>query len=117
LFYCWRGSAEEALANWQKETDDATREAGLAMAYHALHRVKESDATLARLTRQHQDSALLVAEVYAYLGQNDHAFKWLETAFAAKDHDRCYIKSDTPLKGLERDPRYKIFLRRMNFSD
>jgi TolB-like protein/Tfp pilus assembly protein PilF len=111
------GKPEEALADWQKETDDATREAGLAMAYHALHRVKESDATLAQLTRQHQDSALLIAEVYAYLGQNDHAFKWLETAFAARDHDLCYMRSDTLLKSLDNDPRFKIFLHRMNISD
>jgi Tfp pilus assembly protein PilF len=104
-------------AEWQKETDDATREAGLAMAYHALHRAKESDATLARLTRQHQDSTLLIAEVYAYLGQNDHAFKWLEAAFAARDHDLCYIRSDIPLKRLDNDPRFKIFLHRMNISD
>jgi len=111
------GKPEEALVEWQKDTDDATREGGLAMAYHALHRNTESDAALARLTRQHQDSPLLIAEVYANLGQNDHAFKWLDIAFAAKDHDLCYIRSDTPLRRLDRDPRYKIFLRRMNISD
>jgi len=87
------------------------------MAFHELHRDKESNAALARLTREHQGSALLIAEVYAYLGQNDHAFKWLETAFAAKDHDLSYIRSDTLLKRLDRDPRYKIFLQRMSIFD
>jgi tetratricopeptide (TPR) repeat protein len=111
------GNAEEALAEWQKDTDDVTREAGLAMAYHAIHRDKDSDAALVRLTHQHQGSALLIAEVYAYLGQNDHAFKWLENAFAAKDHDLSYIRSDMPLNRLANDPRYKIFLHRMNISD
>ncbi len=111
------GKPQEALAEWQKDTDDVTRQAGLVMAFHELHRDKESNAALARLTREHQGSALLIAEVYAYLGQNDHAFKWLETAFAAKDHDLSYIRSDTLLKRLDRDPRYKIFLHRMSIFD
>jgi len=58
-----------------------------------------------------------VAKVYERLGNNDKAFRWLDTAF--KDHVP-YLIWDVPanpdLDGLRSDPRYTDLVRRLGPS-
>jgi len=76
-----------------------------ALAYHSLGRKKESDANLAELIGKYQPAApFQIAEVYAFCGETDRAFQWLE---------RAYTTLDPLLKGLARDPRYAALLRKM----
>lgn len=56
-------------------------------------------------------------EAYAFRGDVDEAFHWLELAYAQKDADVIYIKGDPPLKNLEGGPRYKAFLKKMNLPE
>ena len=58
-----------------------------------------------------------IAEAYALRGNADKAFEWLDRAYAKKDSDLYYVKGDPLLKNLERDPRYKAFLRKMNLPE
>jgi serine/threonine-protein kinase len=58
-----------------------------------------------------------VAEAYAFRGDRDKAFKWLDAAYAKRDSDLYYIKGDALLKHLEGDPRYSAFLRKMNLLE
>ena len=53
-----------------------------------------------------------MAEVYAFRGQLDEAMRWLERAYSQRDPYLYLIKSNTMLKPLEGDPRYKAFSRR-----
>ena len=50
-------------------------------------------------------------------GEVDQAFEWLDRAFLQKDIVVAYIKGEPLLKSLERDPRYKTFLRKMNLPE
>jgi len=59
----------------------------------------------------------LLAEVHAFRGEINEAFNWLGRAYAQKDLELFQIKGDPLLKGLESDPRYKKFLRKMNLPD
>jgi serine/threonine-protein kinase len=113
------GRASEALAEMQQETAPGAQAAGLALAYHALHRDQESDAALARLKAENEsDSAMLIAEAPAVRGQKDQAFEWLDRAYVQKDDSLSYFKGDPLLKkNLESDPRYKAFLRKMNLPE
>src|SRR5262249_44360303 len=109
---------DAALAEMQKETPAGKQTAGLALIYYALHRTKDADAALARLEAGNAaDMAFAIAEVYAFRGQRDQAFKWLDRAYAQKDSSLWLIKGDPLLKSLEGDPRYKTFLRKMNLPD
>jgi TolB-like protein len=113
-----QGRPREALAEMQQEHGPGARELGLAVAYHALHRDPDADAALARLKAENgSDSAFFVAEVYAFRGQKDPAFEWLERAFVQRDNDLYDIKGAWLLKNLEGDPRYKAFLRKMNLPE
>jgi TolB-like protein/Tfp pilus assembly protein PilF len=113
-----RGDRDAALLEMQQETDDAAKQQGLAIAYYALGRKMESDAALALMLKdQAEGNAVGIADVYAFRGQSDNAMHWLERAYAQKDPELYFIKSETELEGLKVDPRYKAFLRKMNLPE
>ena len=58
-----------------------------------------------------------LAMVYAALGNNDAAFKRLDTAFEAHDMWINFIKVDPKMDSLRRDPRYLELLRRIALPD
>ena len=112
--YLAQAHPQEALAEMERETEPIFRLQGLALAYHALGRKKESDAALAELiAKYHADAAYQIAEVYAFRGEADRAFEWLERAYAQRDGGLAGMKGDPLLKSLERDPRYAAFLKKM----
>jgi TolB-like protein/predicted Zn-dependent protease len=112
--YLAQGHAQEALAEMQRETDPGWQLYGLATAYHVLGRKKEADSALAEYAAKYQaNNAFQIAELYAYRGETDRAFDWLERAFAQRDGGLSEIKGDPLLNSLERDPRYAAFLQKM----
>ncbi|MFI5089317.1 MAG: adenylate/guanylate cyclase domain-containing protein [Terriglobales bacterium] len=112
--YLAQAHPQEALAEMEREPEPAIRLQGQALAYHALGRKKESDVALAELVKKYQaDAAFQIAEVYAFRGEADRAFEWLERAYAQRDSGLAEMKGDPLLKSLERDPRYAAFLKKM----
>jgi len=112
--YLAQAHPQEALAEMERETEPDFRLYGQALAYHALGRKKESDAALAEYVVKYQaDSAFQIAELYAFRGEADRAFEWLERAYAQRDGGLVEMKGDPLLKSLERDPRYAAFLKKM----
>jgi adenylate cyclase len=112
-----QGRLEPALAEFQKATPDDGQAVGSAMAYFAAGRKAESDAQLAEAIRQnHSDWPEGIASVYAFRGEKDHAFEWLDRAYEARDH-LYIIKGDPLMKKLRGDPRFKAFLRKMNLPE
>jgi serine/threonine-protein kinase len=112
------GKAEAALTEMQEESLSGGQVAGLAVVYYALHRTRDADSALARLEAQNaDDQPLEIAEVYAFRGQKDRAFVWLDRAYTQKEVNLTMLMGDPLLKSLEPDPRYKAFLRKMNLPD
>jgi TolB-like protein len=110
------GRSQEALEIMERATDMRTE--GLLLVYHSLGRDKESDAELATLTRGHaNDRAFRIAEAHAYRAELEQAFLWLDRAYKQKDPGLYLFKGDLLLRNLEPDPRYKVFLRRMNLPE
>lgn len=113
-----RSQPEAALAEILKEKDEATRLGGSSMAFFALGRKTESDAALAQMVKSQADRhAFQIAQTYAYRGQSDEAFKWLDRAYVQKDPSLLILKSQAMFMKLEGDPRYKAFLKKMNLPD
>jgi TolB-like protein len=114
----FEGKLEEALGEMQQEAPDSGRDSGLASVYHAMGRKADSDAALARVTKERAgDVAYEIAQAHAYRGEADQAFAWLDRAYDQKDIELYWIKGDRLLKSLEQDPRYKAFLRKMNLPE
>ena len=57
-----------------------------------------------------------VAEVYAYLGDNDHVFEWLEKAYQDRTGILIYLNVHPVFDPLRDDPRFHDLLRRMNLE-
>jgi serine/threonine protein kinase/Tfp pilus assembly protein PilF len=113
--YLARSRPDAALQEIEQEQDPVWRRFGLALAYHALSRNKEADAALAELLEKNPlDGAYQIAVAYAFRGETDRAFEWLERAYARRDTGLTAVKVDPLLrKSLEHDPRYKAFLKKM----
>lgn len=113
-----RGDFQGALREFQLESVDDGKEQGLALAYHALGRKTDADAVLASLIeKQATRNALDIAQVYAFRGQADDAMHWLERAYTQKDPYLYQINGSFLMKNIAADPRYRAFLRKMNFPD
>jgi len=112
--YLLQGDPEMALAEMQQENMEVFRRFGLALAYHALGRKKEADEALTTYVTIYQnDWAYLIAEIYAFRGERDKAFEWLEKAYIRKDTWLVWLKGDPLLRNLESDPRHVAFLKKM----
>jgi hypothetical protein len=74
----------------------------------------DSDAALSRLIATHAgDSPYQIAEIYAYRGEADQAFAWLDRSYAQRDPGLNQLKLDPLLKKLRADLRYSDLLRKM----
>jgi TolB-like protein len=114
-----RGNTQGALREMLAETSSTTRDLGLVLAYHALGRKADSDAALARFLRAAANwTPMNVAVAYAYRGERDQAFTWLEKAIDERDILVGHKFWDEPkLEPLRSDPRYKALLRKLNRPD
>ena len=54
-----------------------------------------------------------VAEVYAWRGEADSAFAWLERAYLSRDAGLSELKGDPFMRKIESDPRYLPFMKKM----
>jgi TolB-like protein/Flp pilus assembly protein TadD len=112
------GKPADALASGQRETQVPLRLGASAMALHDLKRTAESDRQLAELVRGFAGGAAYqVAEVYAWRGEREPAFVWLERAYVQRDGGLTILKCDPMLERLHGDARYSALLQRMNLSE
>jgi hypothetical protein len=54
-----------------------------------------------------------IAEIYAFRGENDKAFEWLNRAYRQRDSGLVGLKVDPLLRSLHGDPRYRLLLEKM----
>ena len=109
-----KGDAQGALAEIEQETSDVWKMIGLPMAYHALGRKADSDAALAALIAKYEkDAAYNIAYVYAYRGEADQAFEWLDKAVEYGDPGLGEIVTENLFDKIHNDPRWLPFLRKL----
>jgi tetratricopeptide (TPR) repeat protein len=109
------GKPQQALAEIEKEPTDWERLTGKALAYHALGREQDSKAAVASLIAKYRaSSAYQIAQVYAYRGESDKSFTWLEQAYKQRDAGLTEIKIDPLFKNLRHDSRYAELLKEMH---
>ena len=118
MIHLLRGELEAARAEMEQESEGGFREECLALLYHALGQRAESDRALERATNARANTdPYSIAEIHAFRDEADLAFSWLERAYAQKAPNLDSIKSDPFLKSIERDPRFKALLKKMNLPE
>jgi TolB-like protein/Flp pilus assembly protein TadD len=109
-----KGDAAGALAEIEKETNEFYRMIGLPMAYHALGRKADSDAALFSLIAKYEkDASFNIAYVYAFRGEGDQAFAWLDKALEYHDPGLSQIVLENLFDKIHSDPRWLPFLRKI----
>jgi TolB-like protein/Tfp pilus assembly protein PilF len=109
-----QGNPKAALAEVEQETSPAWRLDGLAQVYHALGQHAQSDAALAELKEKFEkDSAWNIAYVYAFRGETDRAFEWLEKAVEYRDPGRDDTAVTWQFASIHQDPRWLPYLRKI----
>jgi serine/threonine-protein kinase len=112
------GQNENALAAVEKEHDEAFKSAALPIVYWGMGRRTDSDAALSKLTDTYSDEqTYAIAEAYAFRGEKDQAFNWLDRAYRVHDPSLTWLKTDPLVDDLRSDPRFKALLRTMNLPE
>jgi tetratricopeptide (TPR) repeat protein len=112
--YLAQGRLQEALQEMEKEPPGFLHDLGMTLAFHALGRHVESNAALAHLASLQGVSAYQIAQAYAYRGEADRAFEWLDRAHNQHDGGLVLLKTDQLLEGLRADARFTQLLERLN---
>ena len=102
-----------------KNQDGMWRMYILTMAYFSKGNVERSDQYLKKLIESSsQTAAYQIASVYAWRGEIDLAFKWIEIAYQQHDSGMSILKADNVLPTtFKNDPRYSVWLEKMGLSD
>ncbi len=90
---------------------------GVAMAYHALHRMEDSERALNDFLTRGENWAFQFACVYAHRGDGDKAFEWLEKGIAIRDTGIMQSKVSPWLRSLHADPRWPALLKEVGLAD
>jgi TolB-like protein len=106
-----RGDGEAALREAQLEPNEGYRRFELALADYTRGERRAADEALAELIAKDRDFlAYQVAQVYAWRGENDKAFEWLQVSLDTHDTGTVSLLIDPLLRGLQHDPRYNRLL-------
>jgi TolB-like protein/class 3 adenylate cyclase len=117
LTYLHQGRPVEAMEMFQREAHPTFRLLGLSNLHHACGRPAESEAALQELIEKDSaGGAYQIALGYAYRGEKELAFKWLERAYVQRDPGVGEMKLSPPFRFMYSDPRWQAFLEKMGLA-
>jgi adenylate cyclase len=116
--YLFKGNPERALLEMEKNPDNFYKAAGLATIYSTLGRESEAQAALNNQISQYgPGGAMMIAGIYAWRGEKDEAFDWLQKAYEERSSGFAYILGDNRLYPLLKDPRWAEFLKKVKLYE
>jgi len=109
-----RGDGEAALREAQLEPNEGYRRFELALAHYTRGDRPTADAALAELIAKNRNfMAYQIAEVYAWRGETNKAFEWLQVSLDNHDTGTPSIFINPFMRGLRHDARYKNLLAKI----
>jgi hypothetical protein len=111
------GNYPLALQLAEGDPDAEAKEMALAIAYSALGKQDKSKQALEAMLRIPTVSQYNVAAAYAYRGEKDLAFRFLEASYRQREPDLLFLKTDPLLTGLRSDQRYAALVRKMHLPE
>ena len=111
------GEPEKALGYFDAMGQPPGQNLGRLMALHDLGREAEFEQEFARFRETNTDHPEGIARAYAWTGQKDEAFEWLDRMVEQDGPEYAgLVKTDLYSK-LKDDPRWPAFLERNGQSD
>ena len=109
---------EAALATFRQKETEAMGVPGQARAEYSLGHAEASQRLLQEFIGEHRnDDPYAIAKVYAWRGETDKAFEWLERASVIRQTSLNWLKIDRSFRSMHNDARYKNLLRKMNLPE
>ena len=116
--YLFEGRPEEALAKLNGLPDGDIFRQIKAVALFDMGETQKAQMALDDfLESPRKDGPLFVAFLYAWRGENDEAFEWLEMALEQRIPGLSNILMNPVLARLKDDPRLPIFLEKMGLRE
>ena len=110
---------EPAIAALRKSVQLSERTviplASLGEAYAAAGHREEAENALQEVLNKPHVTAYFVARIYAALGENEEALRWLEAAYREHGEWLPLLKVDARFNDLRSDPRCQDLIRRMKY--
>ena len=108
------GNATEALTTFRHLHEEGY----VAMAEHTLGHAKESQQALDQvITECGRACPYALAEIYAWRGEKDKAFEWLDRTYQQRDSNLYDFRNDATLASLHGDARFAAMLRKMRLPE
>jgi TolB-like protein/Tfp pilus assembly protein PilF len=109
-----QGNMDEALIEFKKETHEFFSLYGMNFIRFALGGEKETDVIFKEfIDKFSQSDPANLADLYAFRGNYDASFKWLNRALEIKDPVLIEALSYPAFKPMYKDPRWKIFIDKL----
>jgi tetratricopeptide (TPR) repeat protein len=111
------GRHDEAFAEVAREPDDVVRLWALAIISLAVGRTEEFDRHLAELIATASvDGAYQIANLYAWRGDAEESFRWLQRAHEELDSGIMEARIAAVFEFLHDDPRWAELMRALHFE-
>jgi len=108
---------ERALATFRLSRAVDFSLIGQAKAEYSLGHSDASQRILERLIAKKPTPSFAIASAYAWRGEKDKAFEWVERAYRERDAGLTWLKIDFDFRSLRDDTRYKVLLKKMNLPE
>ena len=109
-----RGDGDAALREAELEPNERYRRFELSLAHYARGDRPAADTALADLIARDRDvMAYQITEVYAWRGETDKAFEWLQTSLDNHDTGLLSLLIDPLMHSLRQDSRYDTMLAKV----
>jgi Tfp pilus assembly protein PilF len=69
--------------------------------------------SILRLAQERYISPVRIARIYAALGEADHAFEWLQTAYDTRSDHLLHLNISPYYDNLRADPRFQVLLKKI----
>jgi len=114
MLYLRNGNKDEALKEIEKEPSSFWKLYRKCLVLYATGNKAESDALLDQLVADWGDLAWPnIASAYAFRGEKDEAFKWLDKAYENRDGSTLEILNYPEMQNLWDDPRWNAFINKL----
>ena len=109
------GNTDAAISYYQRAPEQF-RTTGMAMAEFTRGNEAASRALLAKMEKDFAIGfAYQIAQIYAWRGEKDQAFAWLDRCFPLHDAGLVRLPFDPVLDPLRKDPRFDALVAKMGF--
>jgi TolB-like protein/Tfp pilus assembly protein PilF len=106
---------DEALKEIELETHDFFSLYGMNFVYFAKGDLERADELLDEFIKKHSDDdPVNLADLYAFRGNKEASFKWLNKALEVKDPVLLEALAYPSFKIMYSDPRWRTFINKLN---